>query len=400
MLQTNGSRLRGAFQGLGNNSGRAWIQLKRQECRNQRFDTAVFLFSSCILNSVTLARLFSMGLGCASYAAPSLSKYTYLTSHRQISHALTRTKDTVAPCNMTAIVVSSSPSLISLGGIGAIYKLNACIVVKIPRYKDDPDHATEQSIFDILESHPPHPNLVTSFLRVPNATFLEFLPGGDLASRLWAQQRRDPKTQQVLAVSNQQLPKLRLRWMKELSAAAAWLEEIGLAHGDIRPSNVLFDSDDHVKLSDFDRSIKVGEHLDSGTEPFARLLDEEGGQDRGTYGKAGPRTEQFALGSVIYSLVRGYDPYEDKWFGKDHGPILIDKFQKMKFPPLSGSTLDIVIQKCWYGQFATIKQLYEAMDSHGGWCEETKVKSTELIMERRANCEEIIKNEVLKTFKM
>ena len=79
---------------------------------------------------------------------------------------------------MTAVAVSPSPSLISLQGIGAIYKLNACIVVKVPRYKDEPDHATEQSIFDILESYPPHPNLVTSFLRVPNATFLEFLPGG------------------------------------------------------------------------------------------------------------------------------------------------------------------------------------------------------------------------------
>lgn len=154
--------------------------------------------------------------------------------------------------------------------------------------------------------------------------------------------------------------------MKELSAAASWLEEIGLAHGDIRPPNVLFDSDDHVKLSDFDRSVKIGEFLDSGTEPFARILGDEGGQDRGSYGKAVPRTEQFALGSVIYFLVRGYDPYEDEWFGEKHGSILIDKFQMMQFPPLSDSLLEAIIQKCWCGQFMSVKQCSEAIFLRGG----------------------------------
>ena len=101
-----------------------------------------------------------------------------------------------------------------------------------------------------------------------------------------------------------------------------------------------------MKLGDFDRSVKIGKHLDAGTDPFARLLDDESGQDRGSYGKAGPRTEQFALGSVIYSLVRGYDPYENEWFGEEHGPIFLDKFQMMQFPSFSDSPLDAIIQKC------------------------------------------------------
>ena len=53
---------------------------------------------------------------------------------------------------MTPLNVSALPSLISLGGVGAIYKLNACIVVKIPRCKDEPDHASEQLTVDRLES--------------------------------------------------------------------------------------------------------------------------------------------------------------------------------------------------------------------------------------------------------
>jgi hypothetical protein len=72
----------------------------------------------------------------------------------------------------------------------------------------------------------------------------------------------------------------------------------------------------------------------------------------------------------------------------------------MQFLFLFGFTLDIIIQKCWYRQFTTIKQLYKAMALHGRWCEKTRVKSTELIIKQRANCEEMIKNKVLKAFKM
>jgi serine/threonine protein kinase len=75
--------------------------------------------------------------------------------------------------------------------------------------------------------------------------------------------------------------------MRHISAGTTWLEAIGLAHCDIRPANVFLDSQNNAKLADFDRSIKVGDDLDSGTAPFARLLGKEEGLGRGTYGKAG-----------------------------------------------------------------------------------------------------------------
>lgn len=74
----------------------------------------------------------------------------------------------------------------TLGGTGAIYKLNDFVVVKIPRDPDELDHAAEQRVFDLLGRHSPHPNVVRRFLRIPGATFLELLPGGDLASLLRA----------------------------------------------------------------------------------------------------------------------------------------------------------------------------------------------------------------------
>lgn len=95
--------------------------------------------------------------------------------------------------------------------------------------------------------------------------------------------------------------------MRQLCLDVAWLKTIGLAHCDIRPANILLDGENSAELTAFDRSIEIGEVLDSGTEPFDRLLGEEVGRDCGSYGKAGPRTETFAIGSVFYSLTRGSD---------------------------------------------------------------------------------------------
>jgi atypical protein kinase C zeta type len=75
---------------------------------------------------------------------------------------LTRTKNIITSYNITTVAISSFLSLISLGGIGAIYKLNTYIMVKIPCYKNEPDYTIKQSIFNILESYLPHLNLVIS----------------------------------------------------------------------------------------------------------------------------------------------------------------------------------------------------------------------------------------------
>ncbi|PHH88876.1 hypothetical protein CDD83_6922 [Cordyceps sp. RAO-2017] len=128
--------------------------------------------------------------------------------------------------------------------------------------------------------------------------------------------------------------------MKQLGAAAAWLEELGLAHCDIRPGNLLLYPSEHVKLADFDRTLKTGEDLLSGTGPFARLLGDDGSQDRGTYGNAGCRTEQFAVGSVFYSLTLSYNPFEDQWRGPHHDLIRMQKLQKKEFPPIGYSASD------------------------------------------------------------
>lgn len=57
------------------------------------------------------------------------------------------------------------------------------------------------------------------------------------------------------------------RWTYRLTSAAAWLEALGLAHGDIRPPNLVLDAEDHLKLLNFDCTAKLRTPSD-GTVPI------------------------------------------------------------------------------------------------------------------------------------
>lgn len=68
--------------------------------------------------------------------------------------------------------------------------------------------------------------------------------------------------------------------MRQLCLAVGGLEKIGLAHGDIRPGNMLLDADWNLKMSDFERAMNIGEEIVVLTEPFGRLLWQSRCSDR------------------------------------------------------------------------------------------------------------------------
>ena len=57
----------------------------------------------------------------------------------------------------------------------------------------------------------------------------------------------------------------------ELSSAVAWLESHGYAHTDIRPENLILDSDDHLNLTDFDNMEKIGTRACGCAPPMGSL---------------------------------------------------------------------------------------------------------------------------------
>jgi serine/threonine protein kinase len=230
---------------------------------------------------------------------------------------------------------------VSWGGNCYVYEVNPLIVVKVPKpgAEERAQFRKEVEIFRILSHHPPCPQLVSCFMFTEKGIFLEYMRDICLSMRIQQNHTRNPDTMQVTHVTKLEPLKLRMTWMNDLSRGVAFLESLGLSHGDLRPENILLDRD-RLKLSDFDCTAKIGAEFDVCTFPYGRELGSEGGDDEGKPGKLGPRTEQFALGSLYYLINYGFEVYGDRCFGddpcgKEHGPIVGDLLQKMIFPELN-----------------------------------------------------------------
>ncbi|KAH8907500.1 hypothetical protein BR93DRAFT_944580 [Coniochaeta sp. PMI_546] len=215
----------------------------------------------------------------------------------------------------------------------------------------------ESAVYDTMEQHAPCPYVMQSFYRTANANFLPSMLGS-LDNRLEANQRREKhEVLQVLRIEDRHLIE---RWAAELSAAVAWPESLGLVHGDLRPPNILFDERHHLKLTDFDCVARVGETSYGNAPPWARLYTDPL-TGMGWWGLYGPKTEQFAIGSLLYCMTRGHEPYEDPEYD---GPELdvVRLFKEGVFPRVDaeGDALDCIIDRCWAGRYESTKDLAEA----------------------------------------
>jgi serine/threonine protein kinase len=238
---------------------------------------------------------------------------------------------------------------------------------------------------------------VASFLHFDSGNFLEYIPGFSLSERLQRHQIRDPKSTRVLSIQSLEPLSLRKTWMKALAEGIAWLESLGLAHGDLKPENVLVDKQDHVKIADFDCTNFIGLEFEACIPPYGRLLGSEAGSKEGTAGKLGARTEQFALGSLFYYINYGIEAYDDQDFGEDHGPVIVERLQRMVFPKLdSNSVLDSIIDDCWHGRFQSVAAPSEAISQQ---CDlrnySSQAMSPEEFAARRMCCLQLVEGGIL-----
>ena len=134
------------------------------------------------------------------------------------------------------------------GATGLVFEVSDEIVVKtVWRYENNAgkDHQQkadsfegvkkESGIYDILcRPRNWHQNIVPCFLSTPFYLFLE-RQAHDLYHHI-SEKRPISRAE-------------RCRWMYQISAAASWLEQLQLIHGDLRPMNILLDYHSDVKMS-------------------------------------------------------------------------------------------------------------------------------------------------------
>lgn len=292
---------------------------------------------------------------------------------------------------------------LSWGANCYVYEVNPLIVVKIPKSgtEEREQFRKEIKIFEILSCYPPCPQLISCFLHTDDGIFLEYMRDVCLSWRIQQNHTRNPETMQVTSVERLEPLSLRATWMNDLAQGVAFLESLGLAHGDLRPENVLLDRN-RLKLADFDCTATVGSEFEACIAPWGRVLGSEAGARSGQAGELGPRTEQFALGSLYYLINYGFEVYDDCLFGddptgKEHGPVVVDLLQKMIFPELNReAAIDSIIRKCWHGEYQSIAELVEdtgrldvAADEPSG------AMPLEQFASRRKLCEELVGRGIL-----
>jgi len=199
------------------------------------------------------------------------------------------------------------PERVARGGMGEVYRaedsaLDRLVAVKVlsERYADDDairrrfthealaaarlsNVPAAVTIFDVGE-HEGRPYIV-----------MEYLPGGSLADRVTAQGAQPPG--RVLA------------WLGQTAEALDAAHERGIVHRDVKPANLLLDSEGSVKVADFGVASAAG--LDSFTATgtvlgTAGYLAPE--QARGE--QTGPPSDRYALAVVAWELLTGSRPFE------------------------------------------------------------------------------------------
>lgn len=253
----------------------------------------------------------------------------------------------------------TADNFLSRGSAGQIFAINDNIVFKCPTQFTDPapEQAQEskesgekiereKSMYKVLMQHQ-HGNIVRGILCAPEGIFLERL---EWTLRAYL----DSHTESPISFETQS------RWIQQLASAMEWLERLGYAHGDLRPANILLDARDMIKVADFDSTVRIGEPLLVATAPFCKL--------EGDYKTplAGAVSEQYAVGSCIYNIRTGHEPFHDI-----DGPLMVRKLMNNEFPPTSNDGVfgDVVL-RCWRGCYQSISELEQAILTHlRGSCE-------------------------------
>lgn len=78
--------------------------------------------------------------------------------------------------------------------------------------------------------------------------------------------------------------------LHEIINAVSWRERMGILHRDLRPPNI---------LTDCDNVCMIGQHIQAGNTPYYEQ------SETGSFGIAGPESEQGAIGCCAYFLSTG-----------------------------------------------------------------------------------------------
>lgn len=142
---------------------------------------------------------------------------------------------------------------------------------------------------------------------------------------------------------------LRQKWLKQAAEIVAFVHSKGVIHCDIHPRNFLLDEHLDLQICDFSGSL-FGELDGAAMESIRYFLP------RDPLSTPDVRSDLFALGSVMYYMMLGHEPYDT--LSEDE---VAARYSRGEFPDVSGLACGHVIQGCWAGGFSNAQEVADGL---------------------------------------
>jgi len=139
-------------------------------------------------------------------------------------------------------------------------------------------------------------------------------------------------------------PQRACAWAADLATALAIAHRAGILHGDVKPGNVLVTPEHKVKLGDFGIARYASQVSGSGRlmgTPAYLAPEQIQGQPQDS------RSDQFALGIVLYQMLTGARPFDGSSLGAVCAQILnADPEPPSRRNPTVPLALDLIVTRC------------------------------------------------------
>ncbi|KAF2013566.1 kinase-like protein [Aaosphaeria arxii CBS 175.79] len=141
---------------------------------------------------------------------------------------------------------------------------------------------------------------------------------------------------------------LRLRWCRQAAEAVAFLHSKGVIHCDLHTNNLLLNDELNALLSDFQGTFK---DLDGYAMESTRYF-----LPREATNPPNEKTDIFALGTLMYTIMLGVEPYPDLSDAE-----VEDRYRRQDFPDTHDIICGNTILRCWTGEFENAEAVFQSL---------------------------------------
>ncbi|KAF6803667.1 serine threonine-protein kinase [Colletotrichum sojae] len=214
----------------------------------------------------------------------------------------------------------------------------------------DPEDAANSLIVEskLYEQVGEHEHIIKSHgLREDGFLVLERAANGDVFEYL---------------VSHEQVPEpTRLRWCIETCKALVHCHKHNVLHCDVRHHNILLDDNLRVKLADFQGRVLSdrGEIiLDGGSLEQAQYCC-----PRDTTSRADVKTDLFGLGSTMFFLIVGHEPFPDTKGDNEGDDEEVERRFRLGEFPKEKHACSHIVEKCWRQEYNSAEEVLQDLEA-------------------------------------